>query len=507
MRKLKALVVLWIAANLLLGTVAVGFAAPKWQRQDNQPIVQEVEPLETLIEEAAEILAGIDANDVEKVLSGVRQIENKVSRMDDAITNELDDEDAAALEELIDDLNDFIVALDVADFKKENLEIIGERVGELMDAVDILKGEVADIDENEDLEDLLNAIGTLQENLEDLWKDVEEAMAEAEKDEVIAAKEEIAKDLEDVEESLAEILDKAVDDEKISGEQAEEILNDLLAIIEDLKDDELTGEEDIAGIIDALEGLIADIEDLDEDIDTEETLEKLEEVLADLQKLTDQDAEEDEDDEAVNPNIGNFKHQFQALLKAMRKEAIRIKKENKGLKLQEFNMFANRMRHRFYNLTTEDREKFLEDLTEELEDAAEDGLLQKEIFDLLNGVYAEKKDKEVKVYVKGKKSQFDVPPTLKEGRVLVPFRKIAEDLDADVNWDPDTKTVTVKKEGVKVVLKIGNKTAVINGASVALDVPAQMEKGRTLVPLRLISESFGKAPKWYGEGKIVVIED
>jgi hypothetical protein len=142
-----------------------------------------------------------------------------------------------------------------------------------------------------------------------------------------------------------------------------------------------------------------------------------------------------------------------------------------------------------------------------LEDAAEDGLLQKEIFDLLNGVYAEKKDKEVKVYVKGKKSQFDVPPTLKEGRVLVPFRKIAEDLDADVNWDPDTKTVTVKKEGVKVVLKIGNKTAVINGASVALDVPAQMEKGRTLVPLRLISESFGKAPKWYGEGKIVVIED
>ena len=42
-----------------------------------------------------------------------------------------------------------------------------------------------------------------------------------------------------------------------------------------------------------------------------------------------------------------------------------------------------------------------------------------------------------------------------------------------------------------VKLVVGSKEAIVNGKSVILDVPAKVEKGRTLVPLRFIAEALG----------------
>lgn len=96
------------------------------------------------------------------------------------------------------------------------------------------------------------------------------------------------------------------------------------------------------------------------------------------------------------------------------------------------------------------------------------------------------------------------PPRAENGRVLVPLRAIFEALDASVNWDDNSKTITAgNKNSIK--LTVGKRTAFINGRAVELDVPAKIIKGRTLVPLRFVSEALGAAVEWQEESRTVVI--
>ena len=97
-----------------------------------------------------------------------------------------------------------------------------------------------------------------------------------------------------------------------------------------------------------------------------------------------------------------------------------------------------------------------------------------------------------------KKIEFDQIPVIEEGRTLVPLRAIFEAIGAEVDWDDNTKTVTVKKDGTEISLTIDDKTAVKNGEKVELDVPAKIVNGRTLVPVRFIADCFGVDVDWDG---------
>ncbi|MCL2392176.1 MAG: copper amine oxidase N-terminal domain-containing protein [Oscillospiraceae bacterium] len=111
----------------------------------------------------------------------------------------------------------------------------------------------------------------------------------------------------------------------------------------------------------------------------------------------------------------------------------------------------------------------------------------------------------ISVYFDGTRLSFDVPPQMIDGRVLVPLRTIFEALGADVNWNEATRTITATRDDTTVVLTIGNTTATVNGQSITLDVPPQVIDGRTLVPLRFVAESFGVTVDWNGETRTVTI--
>ena len=49
----------------------------------------------------------------------------------------------------------------------------------------------------------------------------------------------------------------------------------------------------------------------------------------------------------------------------------------------------------------------------------------------------------IKLVVNGKEVQCDTPPQIVNDRTLVPIRAAAEALEAEVNWDGDTKTVFI----------------------------------------------------------------
>jgi len=78
------------------------------------------------------------------------------------------------------------------------------------------------------------------------------------------------------------------------------------------------------------------------------------------------------------------------------------------------------------------------------------------------------------------------------------LRALAEALGAEVSWDAQG-TVAVKKNGVTVKLQINGQVAYQNEQSISLDVPARLSHGRTLVPVRFLSQALGAKVKWDAE--------
>lgn len=106
--------------------------------------------------------------------------------------------------------------------------------------------------------------------------------------------------------------------------------------------------------------------------------------------------------------------------------------------------------------------------------------------------------------------------TIVEGRTMVPLRAVFEALGASVEWDANTKTVVSKRGNIMIDLVIGEASLhkyqldddgyIIDVAIVPLDVPAQIMNGRTLVPVRAVSESFGVYVEWDGDTRTVILQ-
>jgi|LSQX01.3.fsa_nt_gb L,D-peptidoglycan transpeptidase YkuD (ErfK/YbiS/YcfS/YnhG family) len=113
----------------------------------------------------------------------------------------------------------------------------------------------------------------------------------------------------------------------------------------------------------------------------------------------------------------------------------------------------------------------------------------------------------VKVKFNDSEIVLDVCPRLINGRVLVPVRTIFDNMNMDISWDEVKRTVTIKKEDTEIVLLIGDKTALVNGQSISLDVAPEIINGRTLIPVRFITESTGYKIDWDESTRTVLIKD
>ena len=124
-------------------------------------------------------------------------------------------------------------------------------------------------------------------------------------------------------------------------------------------------------------------------------------------------------------------------------------------------------------------------------------------------VYATAKLSGYKVFVDGDLIDFskydNVQPVIVNGRTLVPIRAISEGMGANVDWDSATNTVTITQDSTVVKLTIDSTTAYINGVASTLDVPAALIGGRTMVPLRFVGTALGEQVGWYPSGNIGVI--
>ena len=107
--------------------------------------------------------------------------------------------------------------------------------------------------------------------------------------------------------------------------------------------------------------------------------------------------------------------------------------------------------------------------------------------------------------VNGVSKTLEAAPLLQNGRTLVPLRFIGECFGAIFAWDHSLKQVTYTKGETKVSLRINQKTITVNGVSTETDAPAILVNNRTMVPLRVVSESFGAKVDWNNAEKRVSI--
>ena len=121
------------------------------------------------------------------------------------------------------------------------------------------------------------------------------------------------------------------------------------------------------------------------------------------------------------------------------------------------------------------------------------------------GAKPENAQPQISVTLDGTALSFDQPPVIADGRTLVPLRAIFEALGAEVDWDGETKTVTADRNGRIVKLTIGQNAFYVDSEEKTTDVPAQIIGGRTLVPVRAISESYDCGVTWDEQTKTVNI--
>jgi len=109
------------------------------------------------------------------------------------------------------------------------------------------------------------------------------------------------------------------------------------------------------------------------------------------------------------------------------------------------------------------------------------------------------------VSVNGKATSIDAAPEIVASRTFVPMRFISESFGATVEWLPETQGITITLGDHTIGLQIGNATAVIDGTIVSLPAAPYIKNGRTMVPLRVISEAFGGDVVWDPAARTITI--
>lgn len=101
----------------------------------------------------------------------------------------------------------------------------------------------------------------------------------------------------------------------------------------------------------------------------------------------------------------------------------------------------------------------------------------------------------------------EVPFVNESGRTMVPVRAISESFGAGVSWDGEKQEVKIVNGDKTILLYIDSNKALLNGEEIILDSAPVIKGGRTFVPLRFIGESFGYNINYVATTKQIIIDD
>lgn len=98
-----------------------------------------------------------------------------------------------------------------------------------------------------------------------------------------------------------------------------------------------------------------------------------------------------------------------------------------------------------------------------------------------------------KMYAGTKEIALDVPAYIANGYTMLPVRAVTEALSgaAIVRWDDASRTVTITFGERVINMTVGSKTMVINGVNVAMQAACEITDSRAFIPLRDLGYALG----------------
>lgn len=107
--------------------------------------------------------------------------------------------------------------------------------------------------------------------------------------------------------------------------------------------------------------------------------------------------------------------------------------------------------------------------------------------------------------INGETKSLDVAPMVLNGSTYVPVRVILDAFGGETKWDGASQRVTILRGDRFLEMNVNQKAINQNGKRLTSDVAPVMRNGRTLVPLRLVSEQLGLTVKWEQKTKSITI--
>jgi len=102
----------------------------------------------------------------------------------------------------------------------------------------------------------------------------------------------------------------------------------------------------------------------------------------------------------------------------------------------------------------------------------------------------------------------DVAPYIKDGRTYLPVRYVADALgvtEDNILWDPVTRSVTIFKGDRIAQMTIDSTTLLVNGVEINMDVAPEITNGRTMLPVRWMTQALGAGIAWDAETQTVTV--
>lgn len=97
---------------------------------------------------------------------------------------------------------------------------------------------------------------------------------------------------------------------------------------------------------------------------------------------------------------------------------------------------------------------------------------------------------EIKLIINGERVPVTVAPIIENGSTLVPLRIVSENLGAKVEWNEEQKSITLSKDGNTIKITPLSKAAFVNEKKIEIPIAPKIIDGTTLVPIRFVSENL-----------------
>jgi len=116
----------------------------------------------------------------------------------------------------------------------------------------------------------------------------------------------------------------------------------------------------------------------------------------------------------------------------------------------------------------------------------------------------------IRIYVNDRHLETDVAPILRNNRVFIPARAVANALNMSIRFSPEHRSLALWNNTLSISLHIGHDIVALmnpNGdmREMSLGTSVFIYHGRTMIPLRFVAENFGISVEWKAESRAIVI--